>query len=107
MGFFIISAICVPEEYFRYTSRGVEFYPNGNGNGMPTWFFDVKGQTVYVYDNGNGNGMPKWTIRKKGRIAEFYRNGNCNGIPEEAVSGVDDVRDAIEFMFYLVIRPKK
>ena len=62
-----------------------------------------KGRYVAIYDNGNGNGFPKWSVRQNGSIAEFYPNGNCNGIPELSVKGADDLRDVLEFVFYLFI----
>ena len=82
----------------------MEFYPNGNGNGIPTFFFKFRGSdAVEVYPNGNGNGIPEWYFEKRGHRVEFYPNGNGNGIPVYSFDGVDDVRDVIEWVFYLYI----
>ena len=94
----------MPYNYFKYGSRGVEFYPNGNGNGMPTFYFKFRGaNAVEVYPNGNGNGMPEWYFEKRGRMVLFYPNGNGNGFPIYSFDDVNDVRDVIEWVFYLYI----
>jgi hypothetical protein len=79
-------------------------YHSGNCNGFPFASMRERRGYLELYDNGNCNGIPKWSMRKSSRCCEFYPNGNCNGIPEKSVSGVDDLRDVIEFMFYLFIR---
>ena len=71
---------------------------------MPTFFFKFRGSNaVEVYPNGNGNGMPQWYFEKRGHMVTFYPNGNGNGMPVYSFDGVDDVRDVIEWVFYLYI----
>ena len=102
----------MPYNYFRYSDRGVEFYPNGNGNGMPVYYFSfgpfrtasTQGRdAVGFYPNGNANGMPVYFFRKSGRMVEFFPNGNANGMPTRAINGVNDIREVIELVFYLFI----
>ena len=101
-----------PFNYFQYIgpgrfggrSGGVQFYPNGNGNGMPVYFFSFRGDNaVEFYPNGNGGGMPEAYFEKRGRMVTYYPNGNGNGMPICAIDGANDVRDAIELVFYLFI----
>lgn len=79
-------------------------YNNGNCNGFPFASMQARRGCLEIYENGNCNGFPVLSLRKSARGCEFYPNGNCNGIPEKSVSGVDDLHDVIEFMFYLFIR---
>ena len=62
---------------------------------------------IKVYRNGNCNGFPFASMEIAGSTCMFYDNGNCNGIPEQSVSGVEDIRDVIEFMFQLFVRKQK
>ena len=78
-------------------------YKSGNCNGMPYASMTSQRGYLVVYDNGNCNGMPFWSMKKSSRCCEVYPNGNCNGIPELAVKGAEDLRDVLEFMFYLFI----
>jgi len=102
----------IPDNYFKYippgrwggTYGGVQFYPNGNGNGISVYFFSFKGDNaVEFYPNGNGNGIPDIYFEKCGRTVYYYPNGNGNGIPIYTVDGVNDIRDVIELVFYLFI----
>jgi hypothetical protein len=47
--------------------------------------------------------MPQWYFEKRGHMVTFYPNGNGNGIPVYSFDGADDVRDVIEWVFYLYI----
>jgi hypothetical protein len=102
-----------PFNYFKYVPPGrwggahgaVEFYPNGNGNGIPEYFFSFRGENAVVfYPTGNANGIPDIAyFEKSGRTVYFYPNGNGNGFPTATIDRVDDIREVIELVFYLFI----
>ena len=102
----------IPDNYFQYISPGrrggphggVAFYPNGNGNGIPIYFFSFLGDNaVEFYPNGNGNGIPELYFEQCNRTVYYYPNGNGNGIPIYTIDDVNDIRDVIELVFYLFI----
>ena len=102
----------IPDNYFEYISPGrfgglhggVEFYPNGNGNGTPVFFFSFKGDdAVEFYPTGNANGTPEAFFEQRGRTVYYYQNGNGNGIPIYTIGNVNDIRDVVELVFYLFI----
>jgi hypothetical protein len=71
---------------------------------MPVYFFSFRGDNaVEFYPNGNGGGMPEAYFEKRGRMVTYYPNGNGNGMPICAIDGAGDVRDVIEWVFYLYI----
>ena len=88
------------EDFWSYQTQLIDgIYldaPNGNGNGMPTYYFKINGQSVAIYDNGNGCGMPKWYMEKRGRQVVFFFNGNGNGIPTKSFDDVNDIKDIIK-----------
>ena len=97
----------IPCNYFKYGSRGVEFYPNGNGGGIPTCYFKFRGSSaVEFYPNGNGGGIPTKYFEKRGSRILFYNNGNGNGFPEYSFDKVNDIREVIEWAYYLYITGK-
>ena len=104
---------CIPCNYFKYVPPGrwggkyggVEFYPNGNGNGIPEFFFSFCSENkVVFYPTGNTCGIPNIAYFEKcGRTVYFYPNGNGNGNPTATIDKVDDIKDVIDLVFYLFI----
>ena len=114
---------CLPSNYFKSIPPGrwggahgaVGFYPNGNGNGIPEYFFSFRSENeVVFYPTGNANGIPDIAyFVKRGRTVYFYPNGNGNGMPTATIAGANDIREVIELVFYFFIphgrryRPRK
>lgn len=102
-----------PYNYFKYVPPGrwggaygaVEFYPNGNANGIPEYFFSFRSEDeVVFYPTGNANGIPDIAYFELcGRTVYYYPNGNGNGSPTATIAGVYDIREVIELVFYLFI----
>jgi hypothetical protein len=104
---------CFPSNYFKSIPPGrwggahgaVGFYPNGNGNGMPVYYFSFRSENeVVFYPTGNANGIPDIAyFVKRGRTVYFYPNGNGNGFPTATIAGANDIREVIELVFYFFI----